>query len=394
MWTKIFKYLSTTDLINFCEAFNEFEYLLTDENIVKKFDVQGNYTFVQVDFVKFIKEKVQYDHIRSLNINNLYWVPRDDLRNLLSLLPKLEELYALETNLSLLAEDMKFYGNLRALAVCVLLDDDMYIKSSSVENHMFLLKRFCLRIVQAKHILSSEDHANLYGMFKKLHALTELWIVGLEGHNGTLETCYDRILCNLNSLNTLVIKINIYNDFDFEPVGMAKVYECNIFGSLSSFKVYVKCPPEKIVLLEDISLLGPCETRLEKAWNALRRRTYRDLPYDVKAAEKIYMTRNVKDVQFEELNFRDCYCNITDITAFWDFLKAPNSRNLKKLRVGSCVLQRKPPPRKDHVIENLERIYPFQDIVENCSKLEELVIASWSQVPFNPLNKNKTKEGL
>ncbi|XP_030749573.1 uncharacterized protein LOC115877506 isoform X2 [Sitophilus oryzae] len=371
IWSKIFKNLSATDLINFCEAFKELEYLLTDKSIVKKFDVQGNYRFVEVDFVKFIKEKVQYDHIRSLNINNLYWVPLKDLRSLLSLLTKLEELFALETNLSLREKDVKLYGNLRVLAVCASVND-CNIDINLVKVHMFLLKRFCLKVTSRRGNIT-----NLYRIFKELFALRELWIEDLTERPSELIN-YDMIVYKLQFLNKLVIKSKISIPFlDYKPVGMAKIFESRRFKSIVI--IYVKCPQDKIVHLKNISIFDPFETQLEIAWDVLRR-FYCEMPYDVKAAEKIYMTRNVKDAQFEELNFchNKCFCNINFITATWDFLKAPNSRNLKKLCIKSCVLQRKPPPTKDHVVENLERIYPFQDIVENCSKLEELEIMSCS----------------
>lgn len=55
------------------------------------------------------------------------------------------------------------------------------------------------------------------------------------------------------------------------------------------------------------------------------------------------MTKQIKDIQFEELNFfhTPSICSPSFIKATLDFLKSKNSKNLKKLSVKSCILQRK-----------------------------------------------------
>ncbi|XP_030753036.1 uncharacterized protein LOC115880055 [Sitophilus oryzae] len=363
IWSLIFKDLWRSDLINFCEAFNELDYLL-GENIIKKFDAQGSYKFADVNFVKYMFENVQYHHIRALNINNLYWVPLDDLRNLLSFLPKLEELYALETNLGLKREDVKLYGNLRALAVCVSRND--YNKSDSLDNnlvkdHLCHVQRFCLKFtVEVRH-------RDLIEVFTNMSALREIWIEEYP----SFSVNYREIVRNLKFLDKLVIKMTFaLENVDYSIVGMDAVFKCRRFQSMV---MYVKCAEEKLVPLGHTSFF-PGISLLQLSWNRLSRYQH-SVWYDVKAAEKIYMTGNVEDVQFEELNFSYGYaCNFDFIFACWGILLTPNSRNLKKLCIKACVFQTNPFLKDDILKETCGRTlnYQLQDIIENCSKLQEL----------------------
>lgn len=60
---------------------------------------------------QYIKNYVNYELIESLNINNVYWLSLLGLRSLVKRLPNLEELYALDTALSIREKDVKLYEN-------------------------------------------------------------------------------------------------------------------------------------------------------------------------------------------------------------------------------------------------------------------------------------------
>lgn len=76
----------------------------------RNFNIGCDYNFTEVDLYSYIAENVSYQYIRTLNINKLYWVKLDDLRKLVKLLPRLEELLALNTALSVRPKDLVLYG--------------------------------------------------------------------------------------------------------------------------------------------------------------------------------------------------------------------------------------------------------------------------------------------
>lgn len=76
----------------------------------RNFNIGCDYNFTEVDLYSYITENVSYQYIRTLNINKLYWVKLDDLRKLVKLLPRLEELLALNTALSVRPKDLVLYG--------------------------------------------------------------------------------------------------------------------------------------------------------------------------------------------------------------------------------------------------------------------------------------------
>lgn len=78
--------------------------------IFRNFNIGCDYNFTEVDLYSYITENVSYQYIRTLNINKLYWVKLDDLRKLVKLLPRLEELLALNTALSVRPKDLVLYG--------------------------------------------------------------------------------------------------------------------------------------------------------------------------------------------------------------------------------------------------------------------------------------------
>ncbi|XP_076250127.1 uncharacterized protein LOC143189979 isoform X2 [Rhynchophorus ferrugineus] len=368
LWIEIFSYLTASDLINFCEVYEDLRYLLHERSIVKSFDISGNYKFTFIDVNRFLLEYVNYDLIRSLNINNVYWLSLNELRSLLKKLPKLEALYALDTGLSIREKDVKLYENLRTLALSVSTGhcdiDPKYIK-----NHMYLLRKFCLKVISR-----SNSVASLYRIFRELVALQELWIEDVDDRPSELIN-YDTIIYKVQFISKLVIKSKVNIPFlDYKIFALAKVFETRRFKSI--VVVYVKCPFEKIIPIKNISLFEPFETEVEAAWDVMRKFQC-EMPFDVKSSQEIYMKRDIKQVNFRELNFchNKCFCNKSFIEATWKFLKSPNSKYLSKLGIKSCALQRQH-TSKEHNVENLVKNYPFKDVVENCRNIIELELIS------------------
>lgn len=136
-------------------------------------------------------------------------------------------------------------------------------------------------------------------------------------------------------------------------------------------------PPDSIVPYKNISLFEPFESEIEAAWDVIHKFQC-EMPYGIKSAQKFYLTKQIKDIEFEELNFfhSRCFCNPSFIKATLDFLNSPNSKNLQRLSVKSCILQRYP-TSKAHSLANLqERKYPIIDVIENCKKLKTLELMS------------------
>lgn len=149
---------------------------------------------------------------------------------------------------------------------------------------------------------------------------------------------------------------------------------------------------DQIVPFKEVSLFEPYETKLEEAWQVFKR--YRsEMPFspDVHRVsnthvsssltkinysfplKEIYLTKDIKHVKFEELNFfhSKCFCTNDYIKASWEFLKSENARELRKLSIKSCVLQRARPPKANNTLR-FSRDYPIEDIIKNCPNVSTL----------------------
>ncbi|CAG9764568.1 unnamed protein product [Ceutorhynchus assimilis] len=367
IWENIFSYISSSDVINFCRASPEFMYFLKQRNIVKTFDVSEDYYFIDNDLGDFIELNVSFEYIKALNINKLYWIPLDDLRKIVKSLKNLEELYALNTKLSLRAKDVVVYSKLKTLAITI--DGNQFIQNvdpTIYKNNLYLLRKLCINFT----------HKNLKGnpifhrLFSELYALKELWICDLDDSDHALK--YDIIVAQMKFLEKLVIKSSVNIPFlDYKPFGLAKYFESRRFRSI--IMKYEHLDMDKIIPLKYVSIFQPFETDLEAAWQVLH--TYKsEMPYDPDIHRQVYFTKQIKTAKFRELNFyhHKCFCTQDYIKATFDFLRAPNSRDLKKLSVKSCVLQRYPIPKGQHDLSNLTRKYPISEVIKNCQSLTTL----------------------
>ncbi|XP_060523891.1 uncharacterized protein LOC132700528 isoform X2 [Cylas formicarius] len=291
----------------------------------------------------------------------------DDARKLIKLLPKLEELYALDTRLSVREKDLKLYSKLKRLAISTEARQFTALPSM-YSNNLFLLKKLCLKI-----IIKKRDFHEIYSFFNELIGLEELWIYDSDD-SISQPIKYDYIVFNLKFLKKLVIKTKLNVPFlDYKPFGLAKVFETRRFKSITM--CYVKCPSAQIIPLRDVSIFEPYETELEHAWDVLQK-FHCELPCGVKNSETIYLTKKIRDIQFEELNFfhNKCFCNPIFIKATIDILKSENCENLKKLSLKSCVLQCRKDTKEQSIQSLTNRKYPFEDVVLNCKYLTELEI--------------------
>ncbi|XP_066150252.1 uncharacterized protein [Euwallacea fornicatus] len=373
IWESIFSYLTTTDLINFCKTSDEYDNFLRERNIVKSFDISCNYDFCDMNLYTYIKSNVAYEYIKSLNINKLHWVSLGDLRKLVKSLSNLEELYALNTALSMRARDIVLYGKLKSLAITIEGDHLLEPNTALYQNNLYLLRKLCLHVIR-KHPKFSYGLSKL---FTELFGLNVLWIYDSDSTD-SLPISYDMIVEKLQSLNQLVIKSRVYIPLlDYRPFGLAKYFSSTRFKSI--IMCYERIPKDKIVLLRDVSIFKPFESKLEQAWSSFRLSRC-EMPFDPKVHREIYLTQQIKNVKFEELNFFHyrCFCTKEFIRASWDFLKSENSVGLKKLSIKSCILQREH-FHKDRSLVHLPKKYPILDIIENCPRLNTLELMQCSR---------------
>ncbi|KAH1020481.1 hypothetical protein HUJ04_010133 [Dendroctonus ponderosae] len=182
---------------------------------------------------------------------------------------------------------------------------------------------------------------------------------------------FDTIVSQLKFLKKLVIKSKIYIPLlDYKPFGLAKYFQTRRFESIAMR--YETLPVDKVVPFRHVSIFEPVESKLEMAWNVFR--SYRsEMPYDHMAHREIYLTKKINNVNFQELNFihNKCFCTNDYVNASWDFLSSDNSKDLRKLSIKSCVLQRRPVSKGD-TIDRLQREYPIEAIIKNCPKVTTL----------------------
>ncbi|XP_050296491.1 uncharacterized protein LOC126736264 [Anthonomus grandis grandis] len=381
VWEEIFSYLTTNDVINFCEAFPETYFLLRDKNIIRNFDISGNYLFIEKSLLKYLNEHVSYTYIRHLNINKIYWVEVNVLRSVLQKLPNLEELLALNTKLSFKPKDIVLYKKLTTLAVSVHIADFMHnMDISYYKNNLYMLRRLCCHVPTRNKTVTS----GLCTLFPELMALKEVWICDTDDMN-TVAIKYDALVVHLQFLNKLVIKSRANIAFlDYKAFGLAKYFESRRFKSI--VMKYERLPADQIIPLKNVSIFEPFESTLEKAWDLLR--TYKsEMPYDDEAHRVIYMTKQITEVNFRELNFfhHKCFCTPEYINATLVFLRSKNSKRLKKLSTKTCILQRTPVP-KGYSVERLERKYRIVEVIKNCPNLTTLELMQCSSCNVTILN--------
>ncbi|XP_048516896.1 uncharacterized protein LOC109535678 isoform X2 [Dendroctonus ponderosae] len=367
LWDHIFSYLTTSDVINFCKTSSEYAHFLGEIPLVRNFNVSGNYDFFNTNIYTYVTENVSYEYIKVLNINKLYWVKLEDLRRLLKILPNLEELLALNTALSFRPKDVLLYGKLKTLALSVEGNHfTNYVDPTIYRNNLYLLRKLCLHVTRK----NPKGFMGMHMLFNELFALNELWIFDSDdSHSQPLK--FDTIVSQLKFLKKLVIKSKIYIPLlDYKPFGLAKYFQTRRFESIAMR--YETLPVDKVVPFRHVSIFEPVESKLEMAWNVFR--SYRsEMPYDHMAHREIYLTKKINNVNFQELNFihNKCFCTNDYVNASWDFLSSDNSKDLRKLSIKSCVLQRRPVSKGD-TIDRLQREYPIEAIIKNCPKVTTL----------------------
>ncbi|ERL93922.1 hypothetical protein D910_11208 [Dendroctonus ponderosae] len=221
IWEEVVRKLPAFDLINFCKSSDALLYLLRDKNVVIDFDLGGCFDIYKEELYQNFYQDVGYEHIRSLNINKIYWIGLEEIRDIVRLLPHLEELRALDTILGMRNDDVVLYKKLKKLAISV--EMDQFTSTREVYRECFShLKSLCIKFVSKYRA----DFRRVYYMFfNELRKLDELWIYDADD----LETQmlrYDYIVCNLRSLRKLVIKSKTnLTLLDYTPFGLLKIYE-------------------------------------------------------------------------------------------------------------------------------------------------------------------------
>lgn len=73
--------------------------------------------FSDVQLPQYILNNVGYNYIKVLNIDYLYWISFQDIRELLSKLHFLEEFYALDTNIGVRDKDIFLYSRVSLISI-------------------------------------------------------------------------------------------------------------------------------------------------------------------------------------------------------------------------------------------------------------------------------------
>ncbi|CAH1100433.1 unnamed protein product [Psylliodes chrysocephalus] len=377
---RILRFLNIYDLLQFCEVFKDLDYFLRDKDVISYTDWSKRFEIHNMNLCKFISMKMNPNCIKILKINGIYWIPAHDLRKLLTKLPALEELHAVDTKLGFRSKDVVEYFKLKKLAVSVE-DDHFEYETVMASENLKLLKHLYLKI-----LLKKEDHreiaTGLRLFFCKLKHLVELWIQ--DDHESLYRINYERLVVQLKNLQKFVLRSkSVLPMYDFSFVGLTKTFECR------------RCNTEGELIFERIlnrksstkkSIFEPKESDIEKAWDVFES-LHADLPCGPKEYKLLSIREELENIHFEELHF--CHtvilCNSKYVDAALQILKTNNCRSLKKLNFRSCLFQdffRTQKREGDILIFKKPRIgvktdilsHPFHKVATNLKNLVELEI--------------------
>ncbi|CAH1126348.1 unnamed protein product [Ceutorhynchus assimilis] len=377
IWEEIVKHLRAYDLINFCNSSDEFGHFLHNRNVVTNFDLGACYHIYKEPLYKFIETDVGYNHVRSLNINKIYWISLEEIRDIVRLLPRLEDLRALDTILGMRDEDVVLYKKLKRLAIAV--EANQFTSPREVyRENLAQLKSLCIKFV----FKDRADFRRIYYMFfNELRKLDELWIYDaddLEPHS----LRYDYIVCNLRNLKKLVIKSKVnLTLLDYKPFGLLKIFERR--RSNITTIGYVKHDIPQLISLRRPSLSQIFESRTEKSWNVINS-FLAETPCNFQNSINIDAVRSIKNADFKELSFYHTrLCNPTFINSVVDILLSKHSRGLKRLCLTFCILQ-------EGNVEDSEKKNIFRHIINNCQHLNDLEIVHCTNTEIGEINDEET----
>ncbi|KAL1505494.1 hypothetical protein ABEB36_005051 [Hypothenemus hampei] len=378
---EVVKNLPAFDLINFCKSSDTFHYLLQDKNVVINFDLGGCFDIHKENLYKIVCEEVSFEYIKYLNVNKLYWLTLEEMRDLVQLLPCLEELRALDTILGMRNEDIVLYKKLKRLSVSVEADQFSSTREAYREN-LAHLRSLCIKFVSKYRA----DFRRIYYMFfNELRKLDELWIYDADDIESQTLLRYDYIVCNLRALKKLVIKSKLnLTLLDYKPFGLLKVFErrrCNV-----TTICYVKFDAPQLITLRRPSLSEVFESRTEKSWHVIQS-FLTEIPCNFQTSLEINKIKSIKNLEFRELSFYHTRtCNSRFINSVIDILLSKRSRSLKKLCLTFCILQGNIEIRLinrlilrkfkilEENIEKTEKQHVFRHIINNCRYLTDLEI--------------------
>lgn len=363
----ILKYLNTFDLINFCESFTHFGYLLKERKLINQVNFSKGFHLQEISLLGWINAKMDPNLIHVLNINGLYWISSIELSRVLNRLENLKELHALDTKLGF-SKYIPVYKKLTKLALTI---TESEVEAPTLWN----LNSLCIKIVLTSGTFDFQQ------LFNDKWCLEELWI-----SNEERVLNYEIVPYILKSLKRLVIRSRSFSPFyDFSLFGLHMVFQCSRNESEIQF-MYERVPR----IDRTGSLFEPFQNELEQSWEILHRH-HKDVSCGPKDAKLLFVKENICDIYFEDLNFGHSIilCQEKYIEAASKVLLSKNASNLKRLHFRSCLFQRQKGKTEDNPTvsdapfgfkrpryEVNIRVAddPFENIAKNLKKLTELEI--------------------
>ncbi|CAH2010726.1 unnamed protein product [Acanthoscelides obtectus] len=372
---KILAYLDTVDLIQFCDVYPKLQFVLQNGRVIRTIDFSRKFEVINLDICQFITTKLNYNCINTLKIDGIYWIPAEDLRRLIKRLDNLKELYALDTTLSVLENDIVEYFKLRRLSLTV---EDVHFEQETVlfARHLSELKYFFVKITWKQ-----EDHAtgatNLMSFFSRMKQLKELWVCDIEESLNRID--YERITVSLPNLNKLVIKTRgMLPYYDWKYLGLYKVFECKR-NHFETDCIWEKVRTRGSILR--LSSFDSTKTGLEKGWNTFTS-LCKDLPCGMSESRKLYLGEDIMNITFTDLNF--CHtvliCNAKYYEAAFEMLSSPNAISLKRLSFRSCIFSTVEQDKLKTLTNGFKKNqinsegHSFSEVAENIKYLTELEV--------------------
>uniref|UniRef100_A0A1Y1LWQ7 F-box domain-containing protein n=1 Tax=Photinus pyralis TaxID=7054 RepID=A0A1Y1LWQ7_PHOPY len=359
----VFQHLDSFTIITLKEISKKFASLSVDKQLSSTLCFYNDYRFKLVHLRNDL-HKLRREIITSLNLNCVYWIPRNEMKRCLSL-DMLDSLYVLDTNLRLHDICSKNKLNLKTLAITVTDTDASAACYDPIRN----LKKLCVHYWNFRRF-------KIVPFIQECEELEELWVVDV-GRSPDTPRLEDRIYINFERLKRLVIMRNTHftdSDKKHHIAFMCHRGKANLCIESTNSEI---CDIYKSEFYETVGCVE---------WNRYLNELNCDNPFSLHDAKKlVYKQATLDDIQFQELSFiHKRLCSEVLKPTVIALLALPNTRFLRKLSINRCILTGNHELSVEHSRTELfkssriSRVHVAQStldaIVEHSPLIEELEI--------------------